>query len=127
MISAGAGFRSFRAIAFGPQSPCLDPRGSGYFWWNRDSCRVSPQGRCRLFELTSPDGARVAYGRGNDLCCAAIEQLAPQFPKTSFPTAAVFGATVGPTLRLITCTGAFDQTARSYLDNLVAFASPARS
>jgi hypothetical protein len=39
----------------------------------------------------------------------------------------VFGATPGPTLRLVTCTGAFDETARSYLDNLVAFASPADS
>ena len=27
---------------------------SGYFWWKRDSCRVSPQGRYRLLEPMSP-------------------------------------------------------------------------
>jgi hypothetical protein len=48
-----------------------------------------------------------------------------QFPKRTFPTATVFAPTPGPTLRLITCTGAFDETLHSYLDNLVAFASPA--
>jgi LPXTG-site transpeptidase (sortase) family protein len=46
------------------------------------------------------------------------------FPKKAFPTATVFTPTPGPTLRLITCTGAFDETLHHYLDNLVAFASP---
>ncbi|WP_211202923.1 class F sortase [Geodermatophilus dictyosporus] len=45
-----------------------------------------------------------------------------QVPKDEFPTAAVFGATTEDVLRLVTCTGAFDRGARSYVDNLVVTA-----
>jgi hypothetical protein len=45
-----------------------------------------------------------------------------RYPKTRFPTAAVYGPTPLPELRLITCTGDFDWTAHSYLDNLVVTA-----
>lgn len=44
------------------------------------------------------------------------------YPKTSFPTARVFGATVRDELRLITCGGIFDRDAGSYVDNRVVFA-----
>ena len=40
-------------------------------------------------------------------------------PEGSFPTAAVFGATADDVLRLTTCTGDFDRTARSYVDDPV--------
>ena len=36
-----------------------------------------------------------------------------------FPTAAVYGPTARSELRLITCGGRFDRTARSYTDNVV--------
>ncbi|MDQ6726179.1 MAG: class F sortase [Actinomycetota bacterium] len=49
-------------------------------------------------------------------------QALRQFAKDSFPTEAVYGPTAEPTLRLITCGGAFDRTTRSYRDNIVAFA-----
>nr|WP_166756280.1 class F sortase [Modestobacter marinus] len=45
-----------------------------------------------------------------------------QVPKDEFPTAAVFGATTQDVLRLVTCTGDFDRSARSYVDNLVVTA-----
>jgi hypothetical protein len=45
------------------------------------------------------------------------------YGKTRFPTAKVFGYTRWPTLRLITCGGAFDQRTGHYLSNVVAFAS----
>jgi len=45
-----------------------------------------------------------------------------EYPKTKFPTAAVYGPTPLPVLRLVTCTGEFDWQARSYLDNLVVSA-----
>ena len=45
-----------------------------------------------------------------------------EYPKTKFPTAAVYGPTPLPVLRLVTCTGEFDWSARSYLDNLVVSA-----
>jgi hypothetical protein len=49
------------------------------------------------------------------------------YSKTRFPTAKVFGYTRWPTLRLITCGGAFDKRTGHYLSNVVAFASYIRS
>jgi hypothetical protein len=43
-------------------------------------------------------------------------------PKSAFPTAAVYGPTPDAQLRLITCGGAFDRSAGSYLDNVIVFA-----
>jgi sortase (surface protein transpeptidase) len=43
--------------------------------------------------------------------------------KDDFPTILVYGNTGDAQLRLITCGGAFDPEARSYEDNVVAFAS----
>ncbi|MHA3703224.1 class F sortase [Jatrophihabitans sp. YIM 134969] len=45
-----------------------------------------------------------------------------QYAKAQFPTAAVYGPTPTPELRLITCTGIFDRSKRSYEDNLVVTA-----
>jgi len=45
-----------------------------------------------------------------------------QFPKDNFPTDVVYGDIDHAGLRLITCGGAFDRGARSYVDNIVAFA-----
>jgi hypothetical protein len=44
------------------------------------------------------------------------------YPKDEFPSAAVYGPTALPELRLITCTGDFDWSAHSYVDNLVVTA-----
>ena len=45
--------------------------------------------------------------------------------KDAFPTGAVYGP-AGPTLRLVTCTGAFDRASRHYMSNLIVYADPAR-
>lgn len=45
-----------------------------------------------------------------------------QFEKSQFPTDAVYGNIDHAGLRLITCGGEFDSQARSYLDNIIAFA-----
>lgn len=45
-----------------------------------------------------------------------------QFPKDAFPTDRVYADLDHAGLRLITCGGAFDRTARSYRDNIVVFA-----
>jgi Sortase domain len=79
----------------------------------------------RLHDLRAGD--EVSVTRADHSVVRFVINRLEQFPKAAFPTAEVFGATPGPTLRLITCTGAFDETARSYLDNLVAFATPATS
>jgi sortase (surface protein transpeptidase) len=44
-------------------------------------------------------------------------------PKKRFPTKLVFGRTKSPTLRLITCDGAFDHATGHYVDNYVVFAA----
>ncbi len=65
-----------------------------------------------VVEVTVADGTVARY------TVTGTEQV----PKGSFPTAAVFGATADDVLRLITCTGDFDRSARSYVDNLVVTA-----
>lgn len=44
------------------------------------------------------------------------------YPKDRFPTAEVYGDVGSAQLRLITCGGSFDRTARSYRDNVVVYA-----
>ncbi|MEU4222443.1 class F sortase [Actinoplanes sp. NPDC026623] len=46
-------------------------------------------------------------------------------PKTRFPTDLVYAPTLEPTLRLVTCGGGFDESQRSYRDNVIVFATPA--
>lgn len=77
----------------------------------------------RLRELRGGDVVRVTRGDGS-VARFVIDRL-EQFPKSSFPTTLIFGPTPGPTLRVVTCGGAFDETRRSYLQNVVAFATPA--
>jgi sortase (surface protein transpeptidase) len=45
-----------------------------------------------------------------------------RYPKDDFPTGAVYGPTTRAELRLVTCGGDFDRSARSYEDNVVVFA-----
>lgn len=46
-----------------------------------------------------------------------------QYPKSSFPAKAIYGATSYAALRLITCGGAFDYTTGHYLSSTVVFAA----
>ena len=45
------------------------------------------------------------------------------YPKTGFPTSAVYGPTPDAQLRLITCSGTFDSTTGHYLSNTIVYAS----
>lgn len=76
----------------------------------------------RLRELKPGDEVHVDY-RGGSSVTFAVDR-SESFPKASFPTAQVYGATAGPELRLITCDGTFDRTVRSYRSNLVVWAGP---
>jgi hypothetical protein len=62
--------------------------------------------------VTRTDGTTVRF---------TVTRVA-RFPKDAFPTTEVYAPTARPELRLITCGGAFDRTARSYLDNVVVYA-----
>ena len=45
--------------------------------------------------------------------------------KTAFPWDAVLGWTTDPTLRLVTCGGAFDYSTGHYVDNIIVYANRA--
>jgi sortase (surface protein transpeptidase) len=47
-----------------------------------------------------------------------------RYPKDELPDDRVFGRDGGPRLALVTCGGEFDRSARTYRDNVVAFAEP---
>jgi sortase (surface protein transpeptidase) len=46
-----------------------------------------------------------------------------RYPKTRFPTDAVYLPALRPELRLVTCGGAFDRRTGHYVDNVVAYAT----
>jgi sortase (surface protein transpeptidase) len=53
-----------------------------------------------------------------------VVQRLQSFPKAKFPTKLVYGPTRARRLRLITCSGTFDQSTGHYLDNTIVFARP---
>jgi hypothetical protein len=66
-----------------------------------------------LVDVTRSDGRTVRFS----VVAVAL------YPKDEFPTEAVYGPTSAPELRLVTCGGAFDRSARSYDDNVVVDAA----
>lgn len=76
----------------------------------------------RLGELRPGDD--VLVDRADGTTVRFVVTRVGRHPKDAFPTAAVYGPTTGPELRLVTCGGAFDRAAGSYLDNVVVWARP---
>ena len=82
--------------------------------------RHGPGGFFRLARATPGDEVLVARADGST-ARFTVTRVA-QYPKGAFPTADVYGPTGDAQLRLITCGGAFDRTARSYEDDVVVYA-----
>lgn len=74
----------------------------------------------RLKELTPGDAIDVTRADGTTARFAVVR--VDQVPKERFLTEAVYGDTPDPVLRLITCGGVFDRSARSYQDNVIVYA-----
>jgi sortase (surface protein transpeptidase) len=74
--------------------------------------RLRELGPGDVVEVVRADGSRVDF---------VVDHL-EQHPKAAFPTGAVYGATAGSTLRLITCGGVFDRSTGHYVDNVIVFA-----
>jgi hypothetical protein len=74
----------------------------------------------RLAQLHSGDDVLITRTDGTSLRFTVTSVA--RYPKSSFPTAEVYGPTAEPQLRLITCGGAFDRSRRSYVDDVVVFA-----
>lgn len=65
---------------------------------------------------------RVGKARGRPTRWASATQS--RVAKSAFPTDLVYSPIPGPELRLVTCGGAFDRTAGSYVDNIIVDALP---
>ena len=75
----------------------------------------------RLSQLQRGDRVYVRRADGT-LAVFKVTEV-QMYPKEAFPTAAVYGATPTPELRLITCGGTFDYSTGSYLSNTVVYAT----
>lgn len=82
--------------------------------------RTGPAVFYRLSELKP--GQVVTVRRGDRSTVQFRIDSVEQFSKSAFPTAQVYGPAPVPSLRLITCAGAYDK-ASGYRDNIVVFAS----
>ncbi len=75
----------------------------------------------RIDSLRKGDLIRVRRADGS-LVTFVVQQVR-DYAKRSFPTKLVYGGDGRPSLRLITCGGAFDRRSRHYLSNTIVFAS----
>ena len=74
----------------------------------------------RLSDLRPGDGISVRRADGSVV--AFVVESVRTHPKSDFPTEAVYGQTVDPVLRLLTCGGGFDRARRTYLSVVVVYA-----
>jgi len=74
----------------------------------------------RLRELRRGDLIRIARADGSAVRFR-VEGL-EHWPKATFPTRRVFGSTPTSTLRLVTCSGEFDDSTGHYVDNTIVYA-----
>jgi hypothetical protein len=86
-----------------------------------DSARYGPAVFFRLGTLQRGD--LVSVRRADGVTAKFTVDAVGRYPKSAFPTGLVYGRSAYPALRLITCGGRFDQSERSYQDNVVVFAS----
>jgi LPXTG-site transpeptidase (sortase) family protein len=86
-----------------------------------DSAANGPSVFYRLGALVAGDRIDVTRADGSVVGFRVDEVRV--VPKDDFPTLEVYRNTDGPELRVITCGGDFDSSARSYVDNVVVFAT----
>jgi hypothetical protein len=74
----------------------------------------------RLRALRKNDVIMIVAKGGSTIRYTVTAKVAA--PKSDFPTKMVYGKTPKPTLRLITCDGAFNGSTGHYVDNYIVFA-----
>ena len=72
---------------------------------------------------TMRPGERIYVGRSDGTFTVFHADAVRWYLKTRFPATAVYGPTPDRELRLITCCGVFDQQLKSYLSNVVVYAT----
>jgi Sortase domain len=83
--------------------------------------KLGPGVFVRLDMLTP--GEKVFVRRADGTLAVFTITAVRSYPKTGFPTSAVYGPTPDAQLRLITCGGTFDSVTGHYLSNTIAYAS----
>jgi Sortase domain len=83
--------------------------------------RAGPAVFQALGDLTPGDGIEVTRADGSTVSFRVTEVT--EHAKAEFPTEVVYGPVPGSELRLITCSGPFDEGTGHYVDNLVVFAT----
>ncbi|WP_376775181.1 class F sortase [Saccharopolyspora phatthalungensis] len=66
-------------------------------------------------------GDRINVGRRDGSRVTYLVDRIDRVAKNRFPTDAVYGNVTRPEIRLITCGGDFDESRRSYEDNVIVF------
>jgi sortase (surface protein transpeptidase) len=102
-------------------SPTPGEVGPSVILGHVDSAEYGPGIFFRLGDLRQGDDISVARADGSTAVFTVDRVVS--VPKDDFPTLEVYGNTDRAELRLITCGGDFDASARSYVDNIVVFAS----
>ncbi|WP_446216625.1 class F sortase [Micromonospora sp. IBHARD004] len=86
-----------------------------------DSAKLGPAVFFNLGSLKPGDTITVAREDGGSVTFTVDE--VKSYPKTAFPTELVYGPGDKPALRVVTCGGVFDQSAGSYLNNIIVLAT----
>ncbi|SCG52215.1 class F sortase [Micromonospora coxensis] len=86
-----------------------------------DSAKLGPAVFFQLGSLSRGDTITVARDDGTTATFTVADVRS--YPKAEFPHELVFGPNERPALRVVTCGGVFDQTAGSYTDNVIVFAT----
>ncbi|MEU5531026.1 class F sortase [Micromonospora chersina] len=114
-----------QAMKAGWYSPGPSPGedGNAVIVGHVDSAKLGPAVFFNLGALRTGDTISIAREDGSAVTFTVTE--VKSYPKTAFPTELVYGPSATPGLRVVTCGGAFDESSRSYVDNVIAFASMA--
>jgi hypothetical protein len=115
--------KDFTTTGWWSGGPRPGERGAAVIVGHVDS-QTGPAVFYALSRLRRGDGIHVIGADGRS--ARFVVQRLAHFPKARFPTRQVYGRTRWPTLRLVTCSGAFDASSGHYLDNTVVFARATR-
>jgi hypothetical protein len=102
-------------------SPTPGELGPAVLLGHVDSAEYGPGVFFKLGALKPGD--TVSVRRADQTTATFRVTRVASFPKDQFPTLEVYGNTDDAELRLITCGGAFDPSARSYENNIVVYAA----
>lgn len=101
--------------------PSPGEAGSSVIVGHVDSRAMGPAVFFKLGSLRKGDVVQVT--RKDKKVITFTVDAVRSYPKTAFPTDEVYAPTSNPTLRLVTCGGTFDRKQRSYLNNIVVYAT----